>query len=334
VTGKFVLERCEDGWYEDDDETPGGCTPCGIPGKAPFACVGRTRKDWMVRSCPAGTIKTGSNNATHVVECLECPPQKACVGGREAIPWVLGCKAEAGYFLKGSNNATHVAECVECPANKSCTGYGTIVRDWVYACDSPGYYVDVGDNNSTHVAKCKLCPWNYSCVNKTSALRVPWVWECPAGSYGVGANTKNSTARCKSPCPVAYHACMGNKATIVSSDPLLEDGYEVSFLSTGIVPWTTYCPRGTYPDANNTASSVTRCLPCPPGYACVNESIALAKDNYLFFYTWTHHVTSCPPLFHISGDNNSTHVAKCVRSRHMNAEDERIAIASPSTRYI
>jgi hypothetical protein len=196
--------------------------------------MGGVKKDWvMVTDCPAGTIATGSNNATHVVECVECPPQKACIGEegkkKEATPWVLGCGGEEGkYYLKGENNATHVAECVECPPQKACTGNGTIVRDWVYDCASPGYYLNAEDNNSTHVAECKLCPWNFSCVNVTH--KIPWVWECPAGSYGVGANTKNSTARCRSPCPVAYHACMGNRATIVNSDPLLEDGYEVSRL--------------------------------------------------------------------------------------------------------
>ena len=64
---------------------------------------------------------------------------------------------------------------------------------------------------------------------------------------------------------------MGSTAVRVSTTPGRGWG-AVVFLDDGRVPWVTSCPVGSYPVSNNTDRSVALCEPCPPGFACLQES--------------------------------------------------------------
>jgi hypothetical protein len=286
-------------------------------------------------NCSGGTIPVGNNTERTVVRCLPCPAGRGCpeqfasnltgdFADRAGFAWVPRCPR--GTHAVGENSAEGIVECAACPPEHGCPG-GNVSNatavPWVHHCGVGTEVRGWNSVNHTSPVRCVPCPWNFSCpfvtvINNslaagtaTPTLRNPWVWECAPGSYGNGANTETGSATCVSPCPM-QRACLGSTATIVDSVQGSDgDGYEVSFVNDGRVPWTLSCPAGTRPDANNSQTSVAVCAPCPPGYACPTRHSQDPVTHLFYLAPLIPHVSGCPNGTAAVGANE-TYPGQCV----------------------
>ena len=296
---------CPEGTYSALEELQSShqCTPCPARQSCASAALTAPSGDCepgyycptgtgspLSYPCPAGTFTTRDDLANHL-ECDPCPAGLACPQGTGSesnplLPCAYGhyCPESTmgrnqfpcapGYYGP-STNLTSQSECTICPAGFHCTGGegsidGTCAQGHycpegtVFAHQNPcpaGRYTS--STEATSAADCSLCPPGTFCT-AGSIQPTP----CPMGTYVAGSGSQTSDT-CNI-CPAGY-ACPG------AGSEIWPDGWGVLpvddlGLNTSIGTVTpSICSEGF-----TSAPESGHCDPCPSGFYCDTEGLALA----------------------------------------------------------
>lgn len=234
---------------------------------------------YLLNPCPRGTYST-SPGLISSSQCILCPPGSWCVGGKVTL-----C-AEGSYnpLAGGGRNSS----CVPCEPGYACPSAGMDLL--TVPCES-GFFCPRGsssayahpcpagkfsdDINLASASGCSTCPARSACpLGSTTAMIEP----CRAGAFcpqntplgneplclaGTYSNlTSLASADECSPCPGGRFCSGGSTAP----NGECYAGYVCPPRST--IPQQVPCPAGSYSTLTG-LYDVTQCLPCPPGYSCV-----------------------------------------------------------------
>jgi hypothetical protein len=205
--------------------------------------------------CPAGTFGGYMSGKIDPAQCLTCPPGHYCEEGAEDPTPV-----PEGYYnpLQGIDS---LDGCQVCPPGYYCPapldGNGDPTADYI-GVSYLGTYCAVGH----------YCP-----AGSISATGNP----CPAGTYNDRIDVHN-VEHCL-PCPKGSKCDAGSSST----NGNMVECVAGEFCELGSAPSTTdiQCPAGTYSPYGR-AMSQQDCLPCTPGYYCLQNASpqACTAGNY------------------------------------------------------
>jgi hypothetical protein len=316
LTSESDCTPCSDGMYCDDYGMIAVRGPC----MAGFVCSGGNSTPSDVRAaCPAGHYcPEGSSTPTpcpadqfsdstgneHVSDCVTCPPGTYC-NTTGLIEPQMNCSA--GYYCPNSSAMLTCPVghfCPESSASPTLCPTGTFALSTGHTvCDScpAGFYCLLG--TVAPVA----CDQGYYCESDSAS---PYVYPCPAGSYG-STSQLAAAAECElcpagyvcdeagltaaaSPCPdgaICVQGATTLSALLCFDAPLVGLAYQCSpghYCPLGSSK-TQPCPTGT--SLNSTLGrTIQDCTPCAPGYICPQTSTAIPK-------------VLCPAGYYCTGGN-------------------------------
>lgn len=219
------------------------------------------------KTCPSGTAcGTGATTAATCEQAYYCPSGVAAPG--------LPCPA--GTFGGYMTGKTDPSQCLTCPPGYYCpegsadptptpAGYynplqGIDSLDGVQLCPPKFYCPDTGMTNylGYHCAEGHYCP---------AGTETQTQYPCPAGTYNDRVDV-HDVKDCL-PCPKGFTCAAGTSST---NGNMVECAVG-EFCELGSAPATVdiQCPAGTYSPYVK-AMSMQDCLPCTPGYFCVQAS--------------------------------------------------------------